>query len=639
MLKAAGITMKFRTHVPSMLLLWSAAAPRCTYSFLAKNNNAAMIHRMQQPALQLSSTRSSSTAAIVDPVVENKSKFADQKFADLAISAESRRALAEVFQYEFMTPVQAETLPAILQGEDCLAKAKTGTGKTLGFLIPTIERILQSNNNNNNNDKPKQQICSLILSPTRELAFQITREAESMLQFHKDLNVVSLVGGSNKNTDLRNLQRSGGVSMVVATPGRLLDLLEHDGLAARMSNLNVLVLDEADNLLDMGFRPTIEKILRLIDASSKSRQTLLFSATVPESVEEIAGLALRPKYRFVDTVGADTDQTHLHVKQELIVTPQKDQFAAMASILHQQTIGRQQQDGKPFKVIVFFTTARLTGFCADFFRKANPGYQIVDIHSRKSQSARQTASEIFRTAENAVLFSSDVSARGMDYPDVTFVLQQGLTDRSQYIHRLGRTARAGKEGKGALLLATYEERHMRKELSDMPLELVAAPPLSPAIAELVKSGRQAVSTNEEMEVAAQQAYKAMLGYYKGNLRKCGWDSAGLVATANMWAKEVGLVEQPRLEAKTIGKMGLKGVPGLLIQKNPGGSAPPRNNSGSDRRQPRNNNSGGPSRSNSDSEGPRRQPRANNPGGPSRTNNNNPGGSPRRQAQSNSNNNR
>jgi ATP-dependent RNA helicase MSS116 len=525
----------------------------------------------------------------------------DSKFADLPISAESRRALAEVFKYEFMTPVQEETVLSVLEGEDCLAKAKTGTGKTLAFLIPTIERILQRQD-----QKRASDIGSLIISPTRELAFQITKEAESMLRFHKDTKVVSLVGGTNIKKDITNLK--GRVQIVVATPGRLLDHLQNNGLAARMVNLDVLILDEADQLLDMGFRPDIERILRLVDASSKSRQTLLFSATVPESVEEISRLALRPQYRFFDTVGADVDQTHLHVGQELIVTSQKDQLTALASILERETTQ------EPYKVIVFFTTARMTGFCADFFRNANSGYEIVDIHSRKSQPQRAKASDAFRKAKNAILFSSDVSARGMDYPDVTFVLQVGLTERSQYIHRLGRTARAGKEGKGALLVATYEARHMKHELSDMPLEDIKAPPASPATADMVNRGILSVSTNEAMEVAAQQAYAAWLGYYKGNLRKCGWKPVELVEAANQWAKDVGLSKQPRLEAKTVGKMGLKGVPGLLIGGNSGGGGggsrgPPRNGNNTSR-----SNSRGPSRSNSESEGgggPRRPSRNNN----------------------------
>ena len=538
----------------------------------------------------------------------------DQRFADLAISAESRRALRDVFGYEFMTPVQAETLPLLLQGHDCLAKAKTGTGKTLGFLIPTIEHLQQQQQQQTtkqNNTKPRNaqrrsdndnntdhDILCLILSPTRELAFQITAEAESLLRFNTHLRVISCVGGTNLNKDLSNLQlvnkqsnnsnknKKNKISpqLVVATPGRLLDLLQNHGLAARMAHLQVLILDEADQLLDMGFRPDIERVLQCLRPSADTRQTLLFSATVPPSVQEIARLAFKQKqndddddYQFVDTVGENTEQTHLHVRQELMVTTQKDQFTALASILERET------QHEPFKIIVFFTTARLTAFGADFFRAARPTYDVVDIHSRKSQAARQKASDQFRDSQHVVLFSSDVSARGMDYPDVTFVLQMGLTERAQYIHRLGRTARAGKEGKGALLLAPYEERYMKRELQDMPLESVAVPPASPSVTRFIEQATTALGQKKDLQRAAQLAYGAWLGYYKGNLKKCGFRPESLVEAANQWAKDVGLPEQPRLQKKTIGKMGLKGVPGLLIdnqayqQRNGPPRGPPRRN--------------------------------------------------------------
>lgn len=163
------------------------------------------------------------------------------------------------------------------------------------------------------------------------------------------------------------------------------------------------------------------------------------------------------------------------------------------------------------------------------------------------------------------MFSSDVTARGMDYPDVSFVLQVSLTDRSQYIHRLGRTARAGKDGKGGLLLADYEQHHMvRKELADMPLESTTIPKLDNASAAVTRA-IQNVSTTEELRISAEQAYRAWLGYYNGHLKKVKWDKKTLVQQANMWGVEVGLTEQPSLQKRTIGKMGLRGTPGLVIE--------------------------------------------------------------------------
>jgi len=379
------------------------------------------------------------TTATAAPSSDGKklAHITTKRFADLQISSESKRALSQVFKYEYMTTVQAETLPIILANggnRDCLAKAKTGTGKTLAFMIPTIEQIINKKSSNNDN------VNVLVISPTRELAQQIATETEKLLTFHNNSlkKVVTMVGGTNKNKDVKALR--GKTPFVVATPGRLLDHLQNSNLAQRMSNLDVLIFDEADQLLDMGFRPDIERILRLLQPSKNTRQTLLFSATIPNQVNEIANIALRPNWAFVDTVGEESEQTHQHVQQQLMISSQQDIVRNLFSILDRETTSG------PYKIIVFFTTARLVGFMSELFNSVSSqiGYKVLEIHSRKTQKAREKASEAFRKSSNAVMFTSDVTARGMDYPDVTFVLQVGLTDRSQYIHRLGRTARAGK---------------------------------------------------------------------------------------------------------------------------------------------------------------------------------------------------
>lgn len=482
----------------------------------------------------------------------------ESRFADLPIAAESRRAMAEVFRYETMTEVQAKTLPLILAdgGRDCMAKAKTGTGKTLAFMIPTIEKLMV---HMSNNARASRDIGCLVISPTRELAQQIGAETEKLLHFQRNFmrKVVVCVGGTNKNKDVRALE--GHTPIVIATPGRLLDHLQ-DGLADRMTNLDTLVFDEADQLLDMGFRPDILRILKFLQPSASTRQTLLFSATIPDQVEVIAGIAMRPQYNFVDTVGEE-EQTHLHVRQSAMVCRQEHQIEALFSILQERT------SSSSHKVIVFFTTARLTQLMAEMFNSVSDitGYNVLEIHSRKSQSQREKASERFRKSRSAVMFSSDVTARGMDYPDVTYVLQVGLTEKSQYIHRLGRTARAGKDGEGGLLLADYEEGHMlNKELRDMPIERTAVP-RSPSATMAAQRAIANVGTMESLGATAEQAYRAWLGYYNGNLKKCRWDKRQLVQQANTWAIDVGLKEQPGLQKKTIGKMGLKGTPGLRIE--------------------------------------------------------------------------
>jgi ATP-dependent RNA helicase MSS116 len=496
-----------------------------------------------------------SKMVVEEPIRKSGSamKFSNDRFADLPINALTRRALAETFKYEFMSPVQSETLPPILHGKDCLAKAKTGTGKTLGFLIPTIEKVIGLRDANM---IVGNLIPCLVLSPTRELAAQIAKEAELLLTFIPKMTTVTIFGGTNINKDVRAL--SGRVDFLVATPGRLLDHLQNYGLAQRLAMVNTLIMDEADQLLDMGFRPDIEKILRLLEPSKGTRQTLLFSATVPPSVKEIAKLSLRAGYSFVDTVGEEQEQTHKHVRQEIVVCGNDAQVVHMAAALDQHIAAVPDA-----KVMVFFCTARLTQSMALLFQSM--GYSnVMQIHSRLSQPARTKVSERFKQSRSAILFSSDVSARGMDYPDVTFVLQVGIVEREQYIHRLGRTARAGKSGGGMIILAPYEHNSMRRDLKDMPLQ-DSYPPITPALTNKVNTALSRVPGNAELKAATEQAYRAWLGYYNGNLRKCGFDKPSLVQEANRVAGYLGLVQQPSLLKKTVGMMGMKGVPGLIIE--------------------------------------------------------------------------
>ena len=521
-----------------------------------KKTQRPLQHRLPQSPLRTLSDAAEPTSTFSSETTRTTSEGSRDRFEDLSLAKESHRSLKEVFGYEFMTPVQQQTIREIVNGVDCLAKAKTGTGKTLGFLVPAVERMVRHHTDR----KSFEDTSCLILSPTRELALQIASEAKRLLQFH-NFRVVCCVGGTSVRNDAVQLSNHGA-HLLVATPGRLLDLLaNHRGVASRMDNLQVLTFDEADRLLDIGFKQEIESILDLLEPSRAVRQTLMFSATVSKSVQDIARQALRKGYQYIDTVGEDEDPTHSHVPQELMVAKETDQMAAIASILERETAK------KPYKIMVFFTTTKLTSFAAAYFRCTWPDYHIIDIHSRKTQASRQKASATFRKTPSAVLFSSDVSARGMDYPDVTCVLQVGLTDRDQYIHRLGRTARAGKAGKGTLLLSSFEEKAMKRELRDMPLRSVPVPPMSSNVKELVEKATTSVAKYPDLQSSANQTYTALLGYYKSQIRMIGFGLEQLVHVANQWAVGVGLPEQPRLSPKLAGNIGVRGTPGLLLRDN------------------------------------------------------------------------
>jgi ATP-dependent RNA helicase MSS116 len=489
----------------------------------------------------------------------------DDLFEDLEdVSPLTRQAISEVFEYVNMTKVQAMTVEPCLSGCDVVAKAKTGTGKTLGFLIPAVEMGLVRK------QPSKGHVAVLCLSPTRELAQQTAEEAKALLTFHsKAFGVQCVVGGTNMKSEQSALKRSPPPSVLVATPGRLNDHLENSGLADLCKALRVLVFDEADQLLDMGFRPAIEKVLSFLP-SKETRQTLLFSATFPQQVNAIAQTALRctgkGKYQMIDTIGDEEVPTH-KIPQSYLMTSIEEQMPAVMCALAQQA---KKSD---HKVIVFLPTARQTQLFAEVFNalvdlrvfKA----KCLEIHSRKSQPQRTRASDEFRNASKAILFSSDVSARGMDYPDVTFVLQCGApSDKAQYVHRLGRTARAGKSGCGLLVLADFEKFFIQ-QIKDLPIKQEKP-------TDRAELDKMWYSTEDALKNAHRanpqlggQAYQAWMGFYNSYLGKLHWTKEQLVSQANYYAVEcMKLSGPPPLEPKTVGKMGLKGTPGLVIERRP-----------------------------------------------------------------------
>lgn len=471
-----------------------------------------------------------------------------QRFDQLPnISPQSLRAITEVLGYEFMSKVQAQSLPIILKGYDVLARAKTGTGKTMGFLLPAVEKMAQT--------KPNPRFVSvLVLSPTRELASQIQAEAVKLTKFHP-IEICCVVGGTNINTDKKRLARQ--VDILVATPGRLQDHLKNtEGVVQKLGKLQVLALDEADQLLEMGFRPDIERILSMLGPMA-GRQTLLFSATVPDGVHKVSKLAMKADHKYIDCIDPSEDSTNIQVDQTKLVVSFEQRIYAIVQLL------ADAQRNPAAKVIVFFSTARECGHMSELCNFMN--IPVLEIHSRKSQGHRTKTAEQFKQSTTAVLFSSDVSARGMDYPDVTNVIQVGITTKEQYIHRLGRTARAGKSGQGCILLVPFEARHMDRTLAGLPLVAGAPVVIARDISIKVQEALGKVPTDFNLAKSAEQCYQAWLGFHNSNLRALGWDKRRLVEIANHYALLIGCREPPTLEKRTVGKMGLKGVPGLRLK--------------------------------------------------------------------------
>lgn len=460
-----------------------------------------------------------------------------------------------------MTSVQAETLPSTLVGNDVLAQAKTGTGKTIAFLLPAINKLVSSTTAAAPLNPRQLPISLLVISPTRELATQIAAEAKALLARFPGFKVQSAVGGTNPRAGLDRILVEG-CDVLVATPGRLLDFLGHeDGQVLRkMQGVQTLVLDEADRLMDMGFLPEIEKVVRYLpDKVVSKRQGMLFSATINPRVKQFAKLVCSDAYKFICTIPKGTPQTHEHVPQGLIHVPTFSGLttAILGALRHEMNnIGKDK-----FKAIVFAPTAAQTDFYGAVLAKFNDLPSVSMVHSRLSQPKRTKNTDAFRKSTSAILVATDVVARGLDFPGVTAVFQVGMpSDKEAYIHRLGRTARAGAEGRGTLILAEPEIPFAKKNLS---------------MVKFLDHSADLSAHDDVMGVASQlddilkeKAYRAWLGYYKSHVKTMGWTPEKLVQEANLLATDgLRCSGIPGIEKKTVGKMGLRGVPGLNIQAN------------------------------------------------------------------------
>ncbi|KAH7513964.1 hypothetical protein FEM48_Zijuj11G0038600 [Ziziphus jujuba var. spinosa] len=478
---------------------------------------------------------------------EKESILSDKRFDDCDISPLTVKALSSA-GYVHMTRVQEATLSVLLEGKDALVKAKTGTGKTAAFLIPAIETVLKASNSNKIERVPP--IYVLILCPTRELASQIAAETNVLVKYHDGIGVQTLVGGTRFKDDQRRLE-SKPSQIIVATPGRLLDHVENkSGLSVRLMGLKMLVLDEASYLLDLGFRKDIETI---VDCLPRRRQSLFFTATIPKEVRRISQLVLNREHAFIDTVGLGCVETHDKVRQSFLVAPHELHFQIVHHLLMKHI-----SLSPDYKVIVFCTSGMVTSLVYLFLREMK--MNVKEMHSRKPQLYRTRVSEEFKESKRVILVTSDVSARGMNYPDVTLVIQMGIPfDRQQYVNRLGRTGREGKEGEGILLLAPWEE-YFLDELKDLPLEKYILPKLESDTKLKIEDSIAKIDTSVK-----EAAYHAWLGYYN-SIKEIGRDKTALVEQANRFCESIGLQKPPALFRKTALKMGLKDIPGIRIRK-------------------------------------------------------------------------
>jgi ATP-dependent RNA helicase RhlE len=372
-------------------------------------------------------------------------------FDGLGVAEPLRRALATE-GYSEPTPIQTQAIPVLLAGRDMLGLAQTGTGKTAAFVLPILQRLCVGHE-----QRQPKSVRALILAPTRELAIQIDDSIKAYGRY-LHLRHAAVVGGVSQGPQVKAL--AAGVDILVATPGRLLDHVEQGNV--RLDALTVLVLDEADRMLDMGF---IRDIRKIVGKLPRKRQSMLFSATMPAEMEHLAQSILHDPVR-IDI--SPPKRTADNIDQRLFYVAAEEKRALLASLLKNPGFER---------VLVFTRTKHVANRVAGHLITA--GFSAEAIHGNKSQGARQRALERFRSGDARVLVATDIAARGIDVDNVTHVINFELPNEPEsYVHRIGRTARAGAAGIAISFCDATENAYLRQieRLTHAPLVVMQGCP-------------------------------------------------------------------------------------------------------------------------------------------------------------------
>lgn len=564
------------------------------------------------------------------------------RFEDLDLHPKTLKALRRQGLHR-LTEVQQQTFDVIRSGRNVVARSRTGTGKTLAFLVPAVERILKEEEQRQGGartnldspngvagvtTRPHSSSCikMLIIVPTRELALQIHHEVEKLLCFHSGrttaipstLTSQVLYGGSSKEQDIRQFHRSLP-TILVATPGRLKDHLAtttltyvsrdngdtttmvHVPFRKCLQSLQTLVLDETDHLLAMGFRRDITDILSSIPVNNAiQRQTLLFSATLPEEVLEVVDLAMPQQlekkvdngsrdhlsipshnYQLIDCIQESDPTTHTNEKtlqSYMVLSSERFWKGSMEYILELLEGSNQKKKNKKesTKVIVFFPMTRLVQLYYKFFAERLGCGRVWELHGKMHQRDRTVVARRFRNTPSGLLLTSDVSARGVDYPDVTHVVQVGAApSRETYIHRLGRCGRAGKKGEGMLILPEMEQDFLHEleglqidACDDTAIQRVLQPSNRQLENELgvLKQDLRLGNDPTEIEMLLHLAYHSLISYHFQSRRDKEQPLDQVVSTLNQLIQDFGLTGLPPIDSKRAKKMDIDQLAGLNIRK-------------------------------------------------------------------------
>lgn len=487
------------------------------------------------------------------------------KFSEIeGLPACALESLEKDFGYEHMSSAQALYLQAVVNGQDILVRAGTGTGKTLGFLLPLVTTLLSHGPGG----------TAVVISPARELAEQTMKQAERIALKCEGVVVESLVGGiRSSKADAAALRTRGmggeGLLVLVATPGRLLDHIDNTpGFKEQLANTGrVLVLDEIDRLIDPGFRPAVARVATVM--SRPDRQTLLFTATATKEVRDVARtLFARADDLFIDAGSAPGEGSagaahNTNVQQEAVLVPAHAMIDTLVAELEAEVSGRS---------VVFVQTAAMAALLAQVLRKSLKARQhhVYEIHSRLTQPQRSRAVRDFSEAPPpAVMVATDVFARGLDVRGVTLVLQLGIApDNAQVAHRVGRTGRGGESGRGLMILEEREAAVLSDliEREKMPIQVREnGAPRRSRTSRVTRTTRK--SHEGDRSGSGCRAFIAAIGFYKSQLKRLKWKVADMVPIVAEMFAPLGVASPAvcPVPAKTLKKMGLSADHGLTVR--------------------------------------------------------------------------
>ncbi|KAM9448009.1 ATP-dependent RNA helicase DDX18-like [Salvelinus alpinus] len=459
--------------------------------------------------------------------------FEDTSFASLAslVSENTLKAVKEM-GFDHMTEIQHKSIRPLLEGRDILAAAKTGSGKTLAFLIPSIELIYKLK------FMPRNGTGVVILSPTRELAMQTYGVMKELMTHH--VHTFGLImGGSNRTAEAQRL--ANGVNIIVATPGRLLDHLQNTA-GFMYKNLQCLIIDEADRILEVGFEEELKQIIKLLP---KRRQTMLFSATQTRKVEDLARISLKKEPLYVGVDDNKDNATVDGLEQGYVVCPSEKRFMLLFTFL---------KKNRKKKLMVFFSSCMSVKFHYELLNYID--LPVMAIHGKQKQTKRTTTFFQFCNADSGILLCTDVAARGLDIPEVDWIVQYDPPDDpKEYIHRVGRTAR-GINGIGhALLILRPEELGFLRFLKQAKVPLSEFEFSWAKISDIQGQLEKLIEKNYYLHKSAQEAYKSYVRAYDSHSLKTIYS----VNTLNlpMVALSFGFKVAPYVDLNVHSKGGLK----------------------------------------------------------------------------------